>query len=132
MSTLKVSNVQSNGSGFNDVVLFQNSSGTQNATLCRTWVNFNGSGTVAIRTNFNVSSITDNGVGDYTVNFTNAMPDANYAVGGMANWDTLARGMAMGINQTRTKSASALPIVTFIHTTYALADVTEVTVSIFR
>lgn len=46
---------------------------------CRAWVNFNGTGTVAIRASGNVSSITDNGTGDYTVNFTNAMPDANYS-----------------------------------------------------
>lgn len=46
----------------------------------KAWVNFNGTGTVAIRAAGNVSSITDNGTGDYTVNFTNAMPDANYAV----------------------------------------------------
>lgn len=45
---------------------------------CRAWVNFNGTGTIAIRASGNVSSITDNGTGDYTVNFTNAMPDANY------------------------------------------------------
>jgi uncharacterized protein (AIM24 family) len=49
------------------------------AYACRAWVNFNGTGTVAIRASGNVSSITDNGTGDYTVNFTNAMPDANYA-----------------------------------------------------
>jgi hypothetical protein len=53
--------------------------GTEVGTLCRAWVNFNGTGTVAIRASFNVSSITDNGTGDYTVNFTNAMPDANYS-----------------------------------------------------
>jgi hypothetical protein len=46
---------------------------------CRAWVNFNGTGTVAIRASGNVTSITDNGTGDYTVNFTNTMPDANYA-----------------------------------------------------
>jgi hypothetical protein len=84
MSTLKVTNIQSNAAGFNDVVSFQNSSGTQNGTLCRAWVNFNGEGTVAIRASFNVSSITDNGTGDYTVNFTNAMPDANYCLSGTA------------------------------------------------
>jgi hypothetical protein len=49
------------------------------AYFARTWVNFNGTGTVAIRASGNVTSITDNGVGDYTVNFTTAMPDANYA-----------------------------------------------------
>ena len=47
---------------------------------CRAWVNFNGTGTVAIREDGNVSSITDNGTGDYTVNFTTAMPDANYCI----------------------------------------------------
>ena len=45
---------------------------------CRAWVNFNGSGTILIRNSGNVSSISDNGNGDYTVNFSNAMPDANY------------------------------------------------------
>jgi hypothetical protein len=45
----------------------------------KAWVNFNGTGTVAIRRAFNVSSITDNGTGSYTVNFTTAMPDANYS-----------------------------------------------------
>ena len=47
---------------------------------CRAWVNFNGTGTVAIRDSGNVSSITDNGTGSYTVNFTTAMPDGNYSV----------------------------------------------------
>lgn len=52
---------------------------------CRAWVNFNGTGTVAIRASGNVTSITDNGgTGDYTVNFTTAMPDTNYAVAGFA------------------------------------------------
>jgi hypothetical protein len=59
--------------------------GTEIGTLCRAWVNFNGTGTVAIRASFNVSSITDNGTGDYTVNFTNAMPDTNYAVIGTSS-----------------------------------------------
>jgi hypothetical protein len=46
--------------------------------VCRAWVNFNGTGTVAIRASFNVSSITDNGTGDYTINFTTAFPDTSY------------------------------------------------------
>jgi hypothetical protein len=61
--------------------IFRNNS-VEIGTLCRAWVNFNGTGTVAIRASFNVSSITDNGNGDYTVNFTNAMPDENYCVNG--------------------------------------------------
>ena len=48
--------------------------------VAKAWVNFNGTGTVAIRASFNVTSITDNGTGNYTVNFTNAMSDANYCV----------------------------------------------------
>jgi hypothetical protein len=57
-----------------------NVSGSAPIYACRAWVNFNGTGTVAIRASGNVSSITDNGVGDYTVNFTTAMQDANYSV----------------------------------------------------
>ena len=53
-------------------------SGSAPSYSARAWVNFNGTGTVAIRDSGNVSSITDNGTGDYTVNFTTAMPDANY------------------------------------------------------
>lgn len=54
-------------------------SGSAPSYAARAWVNFNGTGTVAIRASGNVSSITDNGTGDYTVNFTTAMPDINYA-----------------------------------------------------
>jgi hypothetical protein len=54
----------------------------------KAWVNFNGTGTVAIRAAFNVTSITDNGTGDYTVNFTAAMPDANYAFQGSVESNT--------------------------------------------
>ena len=51
----------------------------------KAWVNFNGTGTVAIRASYNVSSITDNGTGDYTANFTGAMTDANYSVNVMSS-----------------------------------------------
>jgi hypothetical protein len=47
--------------------------------VCRAWVNFNGTGTPAIRASFNVSSITDNGVGQYTINITTALADTNFA-----------------------------------------------------
>lgn len=67
------------GSTANTPPVFKDGNGTAIGTLCRAWVNFNGTGTVAIRGSFNVSSITDNGTGDYTANFTNALPDANYA-----------------------------------------------------
>jgi len=64
----------------------------------KAWVNFNGRGTVAIRASYNVSSITDNGTGDYTVNFTTALADANYSVvvtGG--DGDNIASGVEYGV-----------------------------------
>lgn len=83
MSTLNVATVKS----LNTLPpAVQNSSGTEIGTFCRAWVNFNGTGTVAIRASFNVSSITDNGTGDYTVNFTTAMPDANYSLVSQFEW----------------------------------------------
>jgi hypothetical protein len=59
--------------------------GTAPVYAARAWVNFNGTGTVAIRASGNVTSITDNGTGDYTVNFTTAMPDANYCITGQTS-----------------------------------------------
>jgi hypothetical protein len=64
---------------------------------CRAWVNFNGQGTVAIRASGNVTSITDNGTGDYTVNFTTAMPDANYDVALTAGYTTDGGNPSFGI-----------------------------------
>lgn len=63
----------------NEIPNALNATGTSPIYACRAWVNFNGTGTVAIRASGNVSSITDNGVGDYTVNFTTAMSDTNYS-----------------------------------------------------
>jgi len=79
MSTLNVQTIQTDSSGFNNVVTFAQSQGVENGTLCRLWVRFNGTGTVAINDDFNVSTITDAGTGNYTVNFSNALPNANYA-----------------------------------------------------
>jgi hypothetical protein len=90
---------------------------------CRAWVNFNGTGTVAIRASGNVSSITDNGTGDYTVNFTTAMPDANYAysVAGNGWWATGG-----------TLTASSFRMSTFSGGTFANSDVAVIPVAIFR
>ena len=65
----------------------------------KAWVNFNGfSASVAIRQAYNVSSVTRTGSGQYTVNFTNALVDANYSVGGMASYDNLAAQTAFYVN----------------------------------
>jgi hypothetical protein len=74
-----------------------NPDGTENYK-CRAWVNFNGTGTVAIRAAGNVSSITDNGTGDYTVNFTTAMSDANYSLGGSSSRSDNAQPLMLGIS----------------------------------
>lgn len=80
MSTIKTTTL-SNVAGTSSVPVDTVINGSAKA-----WVNFNGTGTVAIRASFNVTSITDNGTGDYTVNFTTAMPDANYAISGFATF----------------------------------------------
>lgn len=74
--TLAVDTVQS--STANTPVQFNDGNGTQVGTLCRAWANWTTAG--AINASFNVSSITKNSTGSYTLNFTNAMPDTNYAV----------------------------------------------------
>lgn len=73
MSTIKATTL-SNLAGSQTISTDRVAQGTAAA-----WVNFNGSGTVAIRAAYNVSSITDNNTGDYTVNFTTALADANFA-----------------------------------------------------
>jgi len=110
--------------------LFQFNSGygsVATAYGCRAWVNFNGTGTVAIRASGNVSSITDNGVGAYTINFTTAFPDANYSL-------TAAVGPASAGGecvQTNTLSVSAAVINTSNNNT-GLLDRANVGVAIFR
>ena len=79
---------------------------------CRAWVNFNGTGTVAIRASANVTSITDNGVGDYTVNFTTAMPDANYSVGSTCGDGASGSMRITGVSDAN-PTASAYRMATF-------------------
>jgi len=94
---------------------------------CRAWVNFNGTGTVAIRGSGNVSSITDNGTGDYTVNFTTNMPDVNYFIGdgpvpiGSASASLQRTTYLVGSVRVRTRYA-----------TVADYDWSDVFISVFR
>ena len=125
------------GSTANTPPVFKDGNGTTIGTLCRAWVNFNGTGTVAIRASFNVSSITDNGTGDYTINFTNAMPDANYAWGyGANNSDDLSTNSNSGtINTTvalQTSSSLRVQSRFQVTTVSGLTDISLATVAIFR
>jgi len=100
---------------------------------CRAWVNFNGTGTVAIRASGNVTSVTDVGTGQYTINLTNAMPDANFAttVGysrSYAGFDTADANRILTVVATTTTSVS-------IQTTTpptTLADLAYIGVAVLR
>ena len=115
---------------------FQFNSGYGSAAVaygCRAWVNFNGTGTVAIRASGNVSSITDNGTGDYTVNFTTAMPDANYSVaGGCNSLDADGTSRNFCVSETNPPTTSACRVFTGSTTSTTKLDRTSVYVSIFR
>jgi hypothetical protein len=102
---------------------------------CRAWVNFNGTGTVAIRASGNVSSITDNGTGDYTVNFTSAMPDANFSTTALgspsSDGDTSSlRGVMLYGPSANTTSGTRLLFENGINTT--LYDPAVANVAVFR
>lgn len=100
---------------------FPNQTGVAPFFGVRAWVNFNGTGTVAIRASGNVSSITDNGVGDYTINFTTAMPDADYAILAASSGSLVGLGWAsiVGLSTSDSsgtptlKTSSACRIITF-------------------
>ena len=109
--------------------------GTSEASgLAKAWVNFNGTGTVAIRASFNVSSITDNGTGDYTVNFTTALADANYSFGGYCT--APASRTLIFTDNPITYAAGSLRVSTgYVNDFNGAAtktDATQVNVAIFR
>jgi len=105
-----------------------NAAGSAPLYACRAWVNFNGTATVAIRASGNVSSITDNGAGNYTINFTTAMSDANYStvvtVGGTS-------GIVSGGTDNIIAAVGSVDIFTFIAGS-SPTDCSRISVAIFR
>jgi len=101
---------------------------------CRAWVNFNGTGAVAITASGNVSSITDNAVGDYTVNFTNAFVDSNYNF--ITNSSNTNNSNILCIGQLNwdnpTKTTSALRLYNLKSNNGTLTDQNTISVAIFR
>ena len=91
---------------------------------CRAWVNFNGTGTVAIRASGNVTSITDVGTGDYTVNLTTAMPDTNYCI--------VKQDSNRGVGESNVTTTSTYSIVCRQNTTDTAVDVSYIASAIFR
>jgi hypothetical protein len=127
-----------------DSAQFATISGTAPLYACRAWVNFNGTGTVAIRASGNVTSITDNGEGDYTVNFTTAMPDTNYCVSlgqvsstvandsAIASFGILVSSALGSAANTKTTTAIRLFQRYLTATATGIFDANECNVSIFR
>jgi hypothetical protein len=95
----------------------------------KAWVNFNGTGTVAIRASYNVSSITDNGTGQYTVNFTNAFADINYSAVFM--YGTTASANTWGNIGTGFKATTGIRVFT-ANSASTLFDTDDVSVAVFR
>jgi hypothetical protein len=110
-----------------------NAPGSAPIYACRAWVNFNGTGTVAIRASGNVSSITDNGTGDYTINFATAMPDADYSIGSFTNsinnTDAASLGFVSGRSTFLPTTSNAR---VYTKTAAIDADHTYVNLSFFR
>jgi hypothetical protein len=95
----------------------------------KAWVNFNGTGTVAIRAAGNVSSITDNGTGDYTVNFTTAMTDANYGAALSGGEGTAGSGGRVPASSGSTTTTFRIQVRNLDN---VASDSTDTYVSIFR
>jgi hypothetical protein len=87
------------------------SSGSAPIYSARAWVSFIGTGTVTIRASGNVTSITDNGTGNYTVNFTTALPDANYSA--VATGDATTALIAGTLSSSVAPTTTAIRIVTY-------------------
>lgn len=133
MSTLSTANITSKAANTPPVIKDVN--GTECGTFCRAWVNFDGTGTVSIRDSFNVSSITDNGTGAYSVNFATAMPNANYVPVVLTQYDdtntstTGGSGVRPEIART-TYSTTQVSIIACIYSA-TLFDVKTVAVAVF-
>ena len=125
MSTLKTANIQDTSGG-------NNSTPEEiNQGRAKAWVNFNGTGTVAIRNNYNVSTVTDNGTGDYTINFTNAFANANYAVTGSSGGQgNTTNGAVYQFDQSTAKTTSACRVA-IIATSGSLVDTPQIAIAFF-
>ena len=109
-----------------------NSTVFSSAGEAKAWVNFNGTGTVAIRASFNVSSITDNGTGDYTVNFKTAMPDVNYAAIGSTQGSGVSVVPIISMNQGNSQTTTKVNVYLTGGVGGVTFDYNYVAVAIFR
>lgn len=120
MSNLKVSNLTD---GTNSVSMETILKGTAKA-----WVVFNGTGAVAVLNSYNITSITDDAVGRYTLNFTNPMKNLNYAYSGTGRWNSTSSAVHVGQNPSQVKTLSSLPFQVSNSSSGGAVDMTDVTV----
>ena len=114
-------------------VKLSTASGSAPSYSARAWANFNGTGTVAIRASGNVSSITDNGTGDYTANFTTAIADADYATFGTATTDdTGTSASPRVVEQYSVATTLAGSVRVRSKSTGGVIDLAPITTAIFR
>jgi hypothetical protein len=109
---------------------------TQNAMsgICQAWIDYSNSAQT-IKASFNVSSVTYNGTGDFTINFTTALADANYAITGFTRNNNASPNaiVSLSATSTSTKTSSALQVqTTYWNGAYGTANVTDACVAIFR
>jgi hypothetical protein len=119
MSTLRVNTIQNSGGTGSPAI----------NGLAAAWVNFNGTGTVAIRGSSNVSSITDLGTGDYRVNFTTAMPDVNYSFV-LNKQNSVTNQDSAGFEVIGDRTTTSARVVSYEQN--ASTDTNNVSVAIFR
>ena len=98
----------------------------------RAWVNFDGTGTVSIRENGNVSSITDHATGQYTCNFSSAMPDGDYVICGSAGHTSHSNQISVTQNRGATAPATSSCRISVTYGNMYLIDVGQVTVAFIR
>ena len=113
MSTLTVTNIKATGETASRAV----------SGVAAAWVNFNGTGTVAIRdSNGNVSGLVDNGTGNYTISYSNSFSSVNYAVVGTNTENSGVTSSIYGIDDAHTYSTSATQIVNYDQSGYTFGD----------
>ena len=112
MSTITVTNIKATGETTSRAV----------SGVAAAWVNFNGTGTVAIRDSQGVSGLVDNGTGNYTISYSNSFSSVNYVVVGTNTEDSGVTSSIYGIDDAHTYSTSATQIVNYDQSGYTFGD----------
>ena len=119
MSTLRVDNLKGKTTANTMTVLAGHATDSTTTTnleqgLCKSWINFNGTGTIATRDSFNVTGITDNGTGDHSITIANDMNNTNYChAGSSGGQSSTSNGSAYPYDQSTARTATLFRVLTF-------------------